>query len=165
MSSQGHCPAPSPQSLPSLFEPEVRYFLFPSLWAFPTQSLGLEAGAGWWGREDSHLGTGICGPHSEGCWIPLSGQRLGNPGTASPEPGPRRGSGGRSLSPAGGGLWSGSPGCGKEALPSGCPRDGVELAGWAEGSSRPQLWGDGIWPVIWMNAWVSGLGVGAGTGC
>lgn len=107
-------PPPSPSQASLNLKSDI--FSSPPFWLSPPWASGWRPGLEWWGRENSHLGTGIFGSHSEGCRLPLRGQRLGNLGIASPEPGPRRGSRGRSLGPAGEGLWSGSPRCGREAL-------------------------------------------------
>lgn len=146
------CPSPRPSQASLNLKSDI--FSSPPFWAFPTQGLGLEAGAGVVGEGEQPARYWMLGSHSEGCRVPLSGQRVGSPGTASPEPGPRRG---RGVSPetSGEGLWSeGRPGL-ASAL-----EVGWGSAGWAEGSSHPQLWGNRVGPVIWMNAWVSGLGVG-----
>lgn len=58
MSSQGHCPAPFPQSLPGPFEPEVRYFFsLPTSHplGFSTQELGWKPGMRRWGEGELRI--------------------------------------------------------------------------------------------------------------
>lgn len=130
------CPSPGPSQASLNLKSDI--FSSPPFWAFPTQGLGLEAGAAVVGEGEQPARYWLLGSHSKGCRIPLSGQRLGNLGTVSPEPG----SGVQSLSPASEGLWSGSLGVEGRPCLAVCPGDGVGFS--KLDSNHPQLWGNGI---------------------